>query len=184
MLQRDTATQILERAECLFSADQVTLALDKMAKPIHQEYRDKNPLVLCVMKGGVFTACSLLQRLQFPLECDFLQVTRYRESTRGGEIEWRVKPNVNLQDRHVLIVDDILDEGVTLQEIIRYCQAEKAGSVKVAVLTHKIHNRNVSGVEADYVALEIPDRYVFGCGMDYKGYFRNINGIYAIRETE
>jgi hypoxanthine phosphoribosyltransferase len=183
-LELNKANQLLEKAECLFSADQVSRALDGMAKELHKTYRDKNPLVLCVMKGGAFTACALLQRLQFPLEFDFIQVTRYRDTTRGGEIEWRVKPNAEISGRHVLIIDDILDEGVTLREIVNYCSEKKAASVKVAVLTYKKHERGVKGITADYVALEIPDRYVFGCGMDYQGYFRNINGIYALSESK
>ncbi|MBN1380006.1 MAG: hypoxanthine-guanine phosphoribosyltransferase [Gammaproteobacteria bacterium] len=183
-MELSAANKILSEAECLFSADQVSLALDAVAKKMHKHYFDKNPLVLCVMKGGAFTACALLQRLQFPLEFDFIQVTRYRNTTQGGEIEWRVKPNADIAGRHVLIIDDILDEGVTLQAITEYCKKENAASFKVAVLTVKKRSGAGSGIQADYVALEIPDRYVFGCGMDYQGYFRNMNGIYALPDSE
>jgi len=183
MLDLNQAYKILAEAECLFSANQVSLALDGVAKRIQKKYHDLNPLVLCVMKGGAFTACALLQRLQFPLEFDFMQVTRYRDTTKGGVIEWRVAPKVPIKQRHVLIVDDILDEGITLKEITEYCRREGAAGVEVMVLTYKKHNRIQSDVSAEYIALEVPDRYVFGCGMDYQGYFRNINGIYALPET-
>ncbi len=184
MIDLDKARKILANAECLYSADQVSSALDKIANDIKQKYCDKNPLVFCVMKGGAFTACALLQRLQFPLEFDFMQVTRYRDTTHGGKTEWRVKPKVNMTDRYVLIIDDILDEGITLQEIVKYCRAEGAASVELAVLVNKKHDRNHTGIKAEYTALEIPDRYVIGCGMDYQGYFRNINGVLAVKETE
>ena len=184
MLDKEKANQILMDAECIYNDDQVSMALDSIADNIRKKYCDKNPLVFCVMKGGAFTACALLQRLQFPLEFDFMQVTRYRNTAQGGDVEWRVKPDVSIAGRFVLIVDDILDEGITLQEIVNYCQSEKAASVEVAVLTDKKHNRNKNRIKADYVALTIPDCYVVGCGMDYKGYFRNMNGVYAIKNVE
>ena len=184
MIEFNEANKIISEAECLYSSAEVSQALDNIAKPIYKKYFDKNPLVLCVMKGGAFTACALMQRLQFPLEFDFVQVSRYRNNTSGGEIEWLVKPQTDIEGRYVLIVDDIFDEGITLQAIIDHCQKSQAESVEVAVLTYKNHKRKNVDIIADYIALEIPDRYVFGCGMDYQGYFRNINGIYAIPELE
>ena len=91
-----------------------------------------------------------------------------------------MKPAAELKGRHVLIIDDILDEGVTLREIVHYCSGLKAASVEVAALTRKVHDRCVEGVGAKYIGLDVPDRYVFGCGMDYQGYFRNLNAIYAL----
>ena len=184
MIELDKAREILANTECLYDADQVSSALDKIANDIQQKYWDKNPLVFCVMKGGAFTACALLQRLQFPLEFDFMQVTRYRDTTHGGKTDWRVKPKVEIAGRYVLIIDDILDEGLTLQEIVNYCRAKGAASVELAVLVYKKHNRNQTGIKAEYTALEISDRYVIGCGMDYQGYFRNINGVHAIKDQE
>lgn len=183
MLSLEQARATLDRAECIFSADDVEAAVDIVAGRIYRDYWERNPLILCVMKGGAFTATTLLQRLQFPLEFDYIQVTRYRNTTRGGDIEWRVKPAAPIEGRHVLIIDDILDEGMTLQAIVDYCTGEQAASVEVAVLARKRRPRAVEGVQARYVALELPDRYVFGCGMDYKGYFRNFNGIYALNES-
>ena len=184
MLDIEEANQVLNDADCLVSAERVQEAIQNIAKDIARDYADKNPLVLCVMKGAVFTASALLQHFRFPLEFDFLQVTRYRDQTTGGELEWRVSPSVSIRDRHVLVIDDIYDEGITLREIIKYCHEEGAGSVKVAVLTRKLHDRSINIPEIGYIALDVPDRYVFGCGMDYQGYFRNLNAIYAIKQDE
>jgi hypoxanthine phosphoribosyltransferase len=178
------AEEVLAKAECIYSADQVTQAIDKVAKQIHRVYKDKNPVVLCIMNGGIFTTSALMQRLQFPLEFDYIHVTRYRDATLGGELEWRVEPKAPIAHRHVLIVDDILDEGITLKEIVAYLKKENAADVRIAVLTRKEHDRNLTTINADYVGLEVPDRYVFGCGMDYQGYFRNLNGIYALPESD
>lgn len=182
MIETKDAQSILNHSDCLLTAEQVEAAIKSMAGLVVAEYSDKNPLALCVMKGGAFTACALLQHLEFPLEFDFLQVMRYRNTTQGGNLEWRVKPSTDMAGRHVLIIDDIFDEGVTLREVVKYCQDHGAQSVKVAVLTRKLHNRSVEVPEVQYIALDVPDRYVFGCGMDYHGYFRNLNAIYAIKE--
>lgn len=182
MLSQEQAERILARADCLYSADDVKKAVERIAARIAGDYSGKNPLVLCVLKGGVFTAAALLERMQFPLEFDCIQVTRYRNTTTGGSLDWRIRPETPIAGRHVLIVDDILDEGVTLQAVVEECAAE-AASVEAAVLARKSHGRVVeNGAKVKYIALELPDRYVFGCGMDYKGYFRNFNAIYALNE--
>lgn len=184
MLSLEKAEQVLRAADCLFSAEDVASAVENMAQAVTQDYQQKNPLVLCVMKGGAFTACAMLQHLSFPLEFDYMQVTRYRNTTQGGELEWRIKPSTPMQGRHVLIVDDIYDEGVTLAGVIEYCKQQSVASVCVAVLTRKLHDRAVSIPEVKYIGMDIPDRYVFGCGMDYEGYFRNLNTIYALQEDK
>ena len=184
MLDLDKAHEILVEADCLYPAEQVEEAIELMAEKIIPDYELKNPLVLCVMKGGAFTACAVLKYLHFPLEFDYLQITRYRNTTEGGELEWIIKPSTVIKNRHILIVDDIFDEGITLEEVIKYCEAESALSVKVAVLTRKLHQRALQLPAVKYIALDVPDRYMFGCGMDYQGYFRNMNSIYAIGKSE
>jgi hypoxanthine phosphoribosyltransferase len=134
------------------------------------------------MKGGIFTSYSLLQYFTFPLEIDYLQVSRYGSDTQGGELIWKVEPSEPLSGREVLIIDDILDEGVTINKIIEYCKEKGAKSVAAAVLVKKCHGRGTHNSLVRYVALEVPDRYIFGCGMDFKGYFRNLPAIYAINE--
>jgi len=142
----------------------------------------ENPLVLCVMKGGIVFTGHLLTRLSCTPELDYIHVTRYRNQTSGGELEWLVYPETPIAGRTVLILDDILDEGITLNAIVEYCHTQDAKEVITAVLLHKKHDRCKAGVSSDYVALEVEDRYVFGFGMDYKGQLRHINAIYAIGE--
>lgn len=180
MLELTHLETVLAGAVVIHDERQVAAALDRMAGAILRDYEHKNPLMLCVMRGGLYTAAELYRRLSFPMQQDYLHVSRYRDNTSGGVFEWKVKPAVELKGRHVLIIDDILDEGVTLREILSYCGGLKPASVEVAVLTHKLHDRCVEGADAKYIGLDVPDRYVFGCGMDYQGYFRNLNAIYAL----
>jgi hypoxanthine phosphoribosyltransferase len=151
-----------------------------MAEAITRDLGDKLPVFYCVMNGGLITTGHLLTRLGFPLEVDYLHATRYRNEFRGGELFWRVSPEVPMAGRHVVIVDDILDEGATLAAILAYCEEAQAASVTTAVLVDKQHDRKaVPGLKADYCSLKVADRYVFGFGMDYKGYWRNAPGIFA-----
>ena len=173
--------EVYAKATCLYSRAEVDAAIDKMAHEIHNQVQDSNPLFLVVMVGGVICAGHLLTRLDFPLELDYVHATRYQSSLRGGEIHWRAEPKTSLKDRTVIIVDDILDLGVTLSAIIEYCKAQGAKEILTAVLVDKIRPREVGGLEkADFTGLEIEDRYVFGYGLDYKEYLRNAPGIYAV----
>jgi len=172
--------QIRAEADCLFTAEQVSTALDSIAAKISAKHRDNNPLVLCVMNGGLIVTSELLLRLDFPLEQDYLHATRYRGETQGGELSWLAEPQSSLKDRHVLVVDDILDEGYTLAAIVKYCQKAGVCSVETAALVEKCHDRK-QGIKADYIGLEVEDRYLFGYGMDYKGYLRNAAGIFAVK---
>ncbi|HEX5055087.1 MAG TPA: hypoxanthine-guanine phosphoribosyltransferase [Gammaproteobacteria bacterium] len=180
MLELNHLETVLARAEVIHTERQVAAAIDRMAETIRRDYERKNPLMICVMRGGLYTAAELYRRLQFPMQQDYMHVSRYRNDTSGGAFEWKVKPATALKGRHVLIMDDILDEGITLREILRYCSGLEAASVEVAALTRKLHNRCVDGAGAKYIGLDVPDKYVFGCGMDYQGYFRNLNAIHAL----
>ena len=134
-----------------------------------------------VMTGGLILAGRLLPKLIFPLQVDYLHATRYRGDTSGGELHWIAHPSFPLKDRTVLVMDDILDEGLTLQSILQACRNEGAKDVFSAVLVKKLHDRCIDNVIADFVGLEVEDRYVFGCGMDYHNYHRNLPGIYAVK---
>lgn len=178
----EEARRVKAEADLLHSAAEVNAILDTIAAEVTASLANKNPLVLCVMTGGVIMAGHLLTRLDFPLEQDYLHATRYRGKTTGSKtLAWLHKPDTSLKERHVLLVDDILDEGYTLREIVQWCKDQGAASVKVAVLADKQHDRRVAGIQRDFSALELPDRYVFGFGMDYKEYWRNAHGIYAVK---
>ena len=168
-------------AELLHSKAEVEAALDSMAQQINQLLADKNPLVLCVMNGGVVAAGQLLTRLTMPLTIDTINASRYQNKTVGSDIEWIVKPRTSLKNRTVLLVDDILDAGITLAAIYDYCVQQGASSVYTAVLLDKELPQE-KPLTADFVGLKVVDRYVFGYGMDYKGYWRNADGIYACVE--
>ncbi|KJZ16548.1 MULTISPECIES: hypoxanthine-guanine phosphoribosyltransferase [Halomonas] len=177
---RDDMREVMDTADCLISHDEVERALDRMAEEITRDLGDELPVFYCVMNGGLITTGHLLPRLGFPLEVDYLHATRYRGKTRGGELFWRVSPEIPMAGRHVVIVDDILDEGATLAAILDYCREAGAKSISTAVLVDKNHDRKaVPGLKADYCSLEVADRYVFGFGMDIKGYWRNAPGIFA-----
>ena len=178
----DQMTEVMQEADCIHDATAVDNALHEMAKAITADIGNKVPLVIGVMNGGMLPLSLLLTKLNFPLKLDYLHATRYRENTVGTELMWQRSPAQPLTGQHVLIVDDILDEGHTLAAIIEYCQAQNPASIKTAVLAQKMHDRGVRP-QLDYIGLEVPDRYVFGCGMDYKGYWRNSQEIYAIKEV-
>jgi hypoxanthine phosphoribosyltransferase len=172
--------KVFAEADCLRNKEQVDLALDKMAAEITEQLGEELPVVYCVMNGGLLTTGHLLTRLDFPLEVDYIHATRYRGETTGGELYWRVPPEVNMEGRSVLIVDDILDEGHTLAAIMEYCQEQGAKAVYSAVLVDKLHDRKAQeGMTANFTGMEVEDRYLFGFGMDYQGFLRNAPGIYA-----
>ena len=172
---------IQETADLLYSEQQVEAALDKMAEQINTALADLNPLILCVINGGIVVAGKLITRLTIPLTLDAINATRYQNNTLGGNVEWLLKPKTPIKDRNLLIIDDILDEGLTLLAIKDYCLEQGAASVYSAVLLDKNLGR-VKPVSADFIGLEVENRYLFGYGMDYKGYLRNAPGIYACKE--
>ena len=176
----DDIEQVFAEADCLYSAEDVGQALDEMARQMSEAMHRDNPLMLCVVSGGIIPMGHLMTRLHFPLQIDYIHATRYRGATSGGSLEWLSKPHFPLKDRVVVIVDDILDEGITLEEIVKYCRAEGAERVYTAVLVEKEKPRPVT-IKADFVGLVTPNRYLFGYGMDYKDYLRNANGIYAVK---
>lgn len=173
--------RVREQARCLYTTAEVGAALDRVAVEVHERLAGVDPLMLCVMKGGAVICGQLLPRLDFPLQLDYVQVSRYRDETRGGALEWRVRPQQEIAGRTLLIVDDILDEGHTLDAIITECRAAGADDVLSVVLVDKRHDRKCrAGFRADFTALETDDSYLFGYGMDYKGYLRNAPGIFAV----
>ena len=180
----EEANMVASRAECLFTDEQVQRALDVMAAQITARISNDNPIVLCVMTGGIIVTSELLKRFSFPLEVDYLHATRYGDDTVGDTLRWLVEPRKSLEGRTVLIVDDILDVGKTLHEIVNYCTELDANNVYSAVLADKLHDRKDGLLKADFTALEVPDRYVYGYGMDYKQYLRNTAGIYAAAKID
>lgn len=177
------ANRTLSRADLLYTAEQVDAALDRLAQEISLKLSTENPLIICPMLGGMVVTGQLITRLAFPLEVDYIHATRYRDKTTGAELQWLRRPQKKVTGRTLLIVDDILDEGITLEQIILACERAGARAIYTAVLIEKQINRNRTLEHADFTGLIVPDRYVFGYGMDYKGYLRNCDGIYAVGEA-
>ncbi len=174
------AWRILADAELIHSAAAVSEAIDRLAGEITARLRDADPLVLTVMSGAVVFAGRLLPKLAFPLSCDYVHLTRYGQATVGGDLTWLAEARTPVRDRTVLLLDDILDEGVTLAAIKSRVLAQGARECVVAVLTEKELGRE-KPIRADFVGLRLPDRYVFGCGMDIEGAWRNLPAIHALK---
>lgn len=173
---------VLDEADCLCPETEVQAAIAHMAEAITERLADANPVLFCVMNGGLIFTGQLLPQLNFPLQAEYLHASRYRHETSGGIIEWKVEPAIDLQDRSVLVLDDILDEGTTLLAIVDYCKKHGAKEVLTAVLVEKDHDRKARpGLTGDFTGMVIEDRFLFGYGMDYKGYWRNAPGIYAVK---
>ena len=175
---------VAKRATCLYSASAVQLAIDNIAAQITKEHSATNPILMCVMNGGLVLTAKLAERLRFPLSMDYVHATRYRGKTTAAELQWERAPSIDLSGRVVIIVDDILDEGITLKGVVEHCELLGADEVHTVVLVNKQHDRKVVDFSCDFVGLEIEDRYVYGSGMDYKGYFRNVPGIYAVNDLD
>lgn len=176
----DDARRILAEADLLCSAQESALAVRRMAGEIAARLRDANPLVLAVMGGAVVFTGALLPQLDFPLDFDYLHVTRYGDVTVGGRLKWVVEPRIAVAGRCVLVVDDILDEGVTMAEIVKHLRAQGAAQVLSAVFAEKELGRD-KPIAADFVGVRLPNRYVFGYGMDVKGAWRNLPAVYAVK---
>lgn len=173
--------QVRQQAELIYSRAQVDAALAQMAQRITQDLAHTNPIILCVMTGALVPAGLLLPLLDFPLRLDYVHASRYRERTYGTDLQWKKSHEYDVSGQTVLLVDDILDEGLTLAALIQALKDKGAAQVRSAVLVEKQLDQP-KPCQADYVGLLAPNRYLFGCGMDYQGYWRNADGIYALRE--
>ena len=174
------AKQILQDAELIFSKEEVSAAVDKVADKINEQLGESDPLVLSVMGGAVVFTGWLLPKLRFPLDFDYVQASRYHNNIQGHDIHWRVAPSSGVKGRTILLIDDILDEGITLAAVREKCLEAGAAQVLIAVLAEKDTGRP-KPISADFSGLIVPDRYVFGCGMDVHGRWRNLPEIYALK---
>ena len=181
----------LAHSDLLHDRHAIDSAIARMAEAIRHDYAgskdtEERPLYLTVMHGGMLFASELALALghgdALDMEFDFLHATRYRGGTTGTVLQWKHRPATPMKGRRVLIADDILDEGYTLDAIRAWCRVEGAADVRIAVLAWKRHDRCVPGLHADYFGVEVPDRYVYGFGMDYHEQGRNLPAIYALKD--
>jgi hypoxanthine phosphoribosyltransferase len=181
MRRHEEAMRLLETAELLYGGDEVRAAVDRMARDIAAKLRDEFPVVLSVMGGAAIFTGQLLPQLRFPLEFGAIEVTRYNNDIQGRDISWTLVPRDNVRDRVVLVIDDILDEGITLSAIRKRLLEMGARKVLCAVFADKDLGR-AKPISADFVGVRVPNRYVFGFGMDAYGLWRNLPEIYALKD--
>lgn len=174
------ARRILDEADLICSAEQIQAAIQRLAVEIGARLADSHPLVVTVMGGAVVFAGQIIPHLAFPLECDYVHASRYGNKTSGSELQWVKDTHARLSGRTVLLLDDILDEGITLAAIKERLLANGAAEVLTSVLADKNIGR-AKPITADFVGVTLPNRYVFGCGMDVEGAWRNLPGIYAVK---
>lgn len=179
--------EVMVDADLIHARGVLDAAIGTMADAIRAEYigEARAPLFVTIMHGGMPFAAQLafaLGERGLDVEFDYLHATRYRGSTTGSRLAWLHRPATPMRGRRVILVDDILDEGHTLKAVTRWCEDEGAADVRVAVLATKVHDRCVDGVCADWSGVDVPDRYVFGYGMDYNEQGRNLPAIYALGE--
>lgn len=178
----EQARRILETADEICSAECVATEVARIAREVSARLERSHPLVLAVMRGSVLFAGQLLPQLAFPLHFDYLDVTRYGSATIGGEITWKVSPGTAVGGRVVLVIDDILDEGHTLAAVRAKLMEAGAAQFYSAVFAEKDTGR-AKPIRADFIGITVPNRYVFGFGMDVHGAWRNLPAIYAVKEA-
>ena len=168
-------------SDLILSALEVGHALDRQAERLMDWLGPRDAVTMVVlMNGGLYPAVELAKRLNFPFAMDHVHATRYRGATRGGELHWGRWPDV--VEGSVVLVDDIFDEGHTLEAVRDRLLADGAEEVRTVVLALKDHGRGLPRDWVDDFALTVPDRYVFGCGMDWQGYWRQLDDIWALPE--
>lgn len=173
---------ILDNSYVLFNREQVQAAVQKLADEINAHYGDQPIVMVSVMTGAIIPAAWLATRLKMPVQMDFVHATRYRGGLYGAELEYRVPPRLDLEGKHVLIVDDIFDEGNTLAAIKGSVEKRRAGSVKMAVLVRKMHDRGLERDFVEFTGLDVPDVYVYGCGMDAWEQWRHLDEILVLEQ--
>lgn len=173
--------QLINQAELIHSSEDVARSIDRISQEVSAALADTKPILICVMGGGIVFAGQLLTKLNFALELDYVHASRYQNQTVGKVLVWKALPKLELTGRTVLLIDDILDEGITLNEIKDKCLSLGASKVLSAVLVEKKLD-HAKPIAADFVGLEVPNKYVFGYGMDAYGWWRNLPAIYALTE--
>lgn len=175
--------KVLRQSECLITAAEINSAYDRLAAQLNLHYAGLNPIVMVVMNGGLIPAGQLLTKLTFFHRMDYLHATRYRDNEGTAELNWKMRPSANVHNEHVLLIDDIFDEGITLKAVVDELAVQQPKTLKTCVLLNKLHERKIPNFHIDFVGTDVIDRYIYGCGMDYHGYLRHLPGIYALKEN-
>ncbi len=167
--------------EVLIGEEEIASKVKELAQLLSEEYRGKNPLIICVLKGAAFFMTDLIKQMDIELEMDFMDVSSYgNRSESSGEVKIIKDLNTSVQGRHVLVVEDIIDSGLTLKYLVDLLQHRKAASVKVVTLLDKPRRRKVD-FKPDWIGFEVPDEFVVGYGLDYAEKYRNLPYIGVLK---
>lgn len=174
--------EVHDASRVVVSHEQLNQAFDRLAAEMKRDLKDTNPIAVCVMNGGLFTTSEVLKRLKFPLQVDYVHASRYANEYTGGKtLNWVKTPNIDPNGRTVVLLDDILDGGLTLAEVARYYSDRGAERVLTAVMLDKDAPREPNGLlRADYTGVKVPNDWLYGFGLDYHGYLRNVPAIHAV----
>jgi hypoxanthine phosphoribosyltransferase len=175
----DTIQALISKSSVIYSEIEIKIVIQNIADQVNQTIKTDDLYVLCVMNGALIFAGQLLPRLEKNIQYNYIHATRYASSLTGGPIHWLVKPPIDIEGKTVLILDDILDEGITLREIAATCLAMKAKAIFTAVLFDKEIVKEKSYLP-NFIGLKVPNRFVFGYGLDCKGLGRNLPHLYAL----
>lgn len=181
--KRAGGVRIPAGAERIASPEEVAAAFDRLAEDIATRLAGREPVLVAVLEGGRMPAAEISRRLTIPHVNDALRVGRYGNGAKGGQLRWHALPETPLHGRAVVVIDDILDEGITLAGVARHCREAGAGEVLTCVLTEKDLPERAAELEPDFRGFLVPDRYIVGCGMDYQGRWRELPGLYALEEV-
>jgi len=174
---------MVDNSTCLYSKQDIESAIERIAEEMNQKLADKAPVFLCVLNGAMVFMGQLITKLNFPLQIDYIHATRYQGEMSGNELRWVAEPSLSLKDRVVVIVEDILDAGITLAAVKHYCEDQGAKEIHCAALIDKDRPRESGGVETcEFTGLKVEDKFLIGYGLDYQGFLRNLPGIYAVNE--
>ena len=172
-----------EKSRCLHTREEVQAAIDRVAQAMNQQLVDQAPVFMCVMNGAVVFMGELITRLTFPLQINYIHATRYQGEIEGRELFWQAEPTIPVEGRVIVIVEDILDSGLTLAAVKEYCTKHGASKIYTAALVDKQRTREPGGVEkCDFTGLEVENKFLYGYGLDYKDFLRNEPGIFALED--
>ena len=170
--------------ELLFNSQQIAIAVNRLATEISHDYKGKNPLLIGVLKGSFIFMADLIRHLDFPLEIDFVQLSSYgRDTNSSGRIKVRHDIHSHIEGRDVLVIEDIVDSGLTISFLFDYLRKKDPSTLKLCTLLNKPSRRHCP-VATKYIGLTVPYKFVVGYGLDCAEQYRNLSEIYFLTDAD
>ncbi len=167
--------------ELSISFEQIDKALEKMAEKMNAELADKDPLMICILNGSFMFAADIMKKLNFPCEISFVKLSSYEGTSTTGKVKEIIGLTEDIEGRTIVILEDIIDTGVTMEKIKKQLIGYAPADLKIASMLYKPDACKVD-INIDYIGIDIPDKFIVGYGLDYDGYGRNLPNIYTIVE--